>query len=57
MPHRVDTGVKAMKPPEAQTPIDRILTQPKPTELSTTHDPILLLRQFSDPGISEASLR
>ena len=57
VPNGVDPVVNSMKPSEPQAPIDRILAQPTPTELSAAHYPMLPLCQLSNPRISEASLR
>jgi hypothetical protein len=49
--------VNSVKSSEPQASIDRVFAQPKPTELRTTHHPMLLRRQPRDPRISKPSLR
>jgi hypothetical protein len=57
VPNGVDTRVNSVNSSEPQTAIDRVLAQPKPTELSTTNHPILLLSDLGNPPIPWSSLR
>jgi hypothetical protein len=57
MPHGINAGVKAMKPPGIDSRIDAVLAKPECPQLPPRHHPVLSLSKPSDRLILPTRLR